>query len=182
MKKIILLLLFPLISFAQVGIGTTTPDLTSILDVAATNKGVLIPRLTTAQMNAIVSPSQSLIIYNADVNLYYYFSSASSAWMPINVGSIVTVTGTTYTLSAIDNGRIIDCTSATAVSITVPNTLPVGFQVSITQSGVGAVTVTASGGMVINNRWAGTGTSGQWAKIGLEVRDVNSAVLSGDVK
>jgi len=168
--------------FAQVGIGTTTPNSNSILDVTSSSQGILVPRLTTAQLNAIVAPPQSLMAYNTDVDLFYYYSTANSAWIPVNTGSIVNIPGTTYTLSAADNGRIIDCSAATAVTITVPNTLPVGFQVSITQSGVGAVTLAASGGMVINNRWSGTGTSGRWAKIGLEVRATNSAVLSGDVK
>ena len=122
------------------------------------------------------------MVYNTDVNLFYYYSSASSAWMPVNVGSIVNVPGTSYTLSATDNGRVIDFSAATTVTLTVPNTLPVGFQVSVTQSGLGNVTLVASGGMVINNRYSATQTNGQWSKIGLEVRAVNSSVLSGDAK
>lgn len=178
----LLVLMISTFSFGQVGIGTTNPDLTSILDVTANNKGILIPRLTSAQLNSIVSPPQSLMVYNTDVNLYYYYSSASSAWMPVNVGSIVNIPGTSYTLSAIDNGRVIDFSAATTVTLTVPNTLPVGFQVSITQSGLGNVILVGSGGMVINNRYSATQTNGRWSKIGLEVRAVNSSVLSGDAK
>ena len=184
-QPLILFFLSLLLSYAasaQIGIGTTTPNSRSILDVTSSTQGILVPRLTTAQLNAIVSPPQSLMVYNTDVDLFYYFSTANSAWIPVNTGSVVNIPGTTYTLSTTDNGRIIDCSAATAVTITVPNTLPTGFQVSITQSGVGAVTLAASGGMVINNRWGGTATSGRWAKIGLEVRATNSAVLSGDVR
>ena len=38
-----------------------------------------------------------------------------------------------------------------------------------------------SGGMVVSNRWFATQSAGQWAKVGIEVRATNSAVLSGDV-
>ncbi|MFB0924050.1 MAG: hypothetical protein QMB65_02005, partial [Vicingaceae bacterium] len=50
--------------FAQVGIGTTTPDTSSILDVSSTNKGLLIPRLTTTERDNITLPAKGLIIYN----------------------------------------------------------------------------------------------------------------------
>lgn len=182
MKKIVFLFFFSITTFSQVGIGTVNPNTTTMLDVTANDKGILIPRLNNAQLNAIVSPPQSLIVYNTDVNLYYYYSTANNAWMPINVGSIINSNVTSYTLAAIDNGRIIDFTSATTVTVTVPNTLPVGFQVSITQAGTGSVAFVGSGGMVINNRYSGTQTSGQWSKIGIEVRAINSVILSGDVK
>lgn len=180
--SILLLLLCNTIAFSQVGIGTTTPNSNTMLDVTATDKGILIPRLTTAQINAIALPSQSLMVFNTDVNLYYYYSTSSNAWMPVNVGSIVTVTGTTYTLSATDNGRILDFTSNTAITLSVPNTLPVGFQVSITQAGTGQITLVGTGGMVINNRWGGTTSAGQWAKLGIEVRATGVCVSSGDLR
>jgi hypothetical protein len=167
---------------AQVGINTITPDSNSMLDVSATNKGILIPRLTTTQINAIVALVQSLMVFNTDVNLYYYFSTSSNAWMPVNVGSIVKVAGTSYTLTANDNGRIIDFSSNTAITLTVPNTLPTGFQVSITQAGTGQISIVGSGGMNVHNRWGASKTSGQWSKAGIEVRDVNIAVSSGDLR
>jgi hypothetical protein len=49
---------------AQVGIGTTTPDASSVLDVESTDKGFLPPRLTTAERDAIASPAQGLTIFN----------------------------------------------------------------------------------------------------------------------
>ena len=49
----------------NVGIGTTTPDATAILDVTSSNKGVLVPRLTTAQRTAITTPAQGLLVYDA---------------------------------------------------------------------------------------------------------------------
>jgi microcystin-dependent protein len=57
------LLLLALLSFgpclqslkAQVGIGTSTPDVNAMLDVTSTTKGILLPRLTTAQQNTLAS-------------------------------------------------------------------------------------------------------------------------------
>jgi hypothetical protein len=168
--------------FSQVGIGTTAPNVTSIFDVTSSTKGILVPRLTSTQRVAIASPAQSLMVYDTDVDLFYYYSISNNSWTAINVGSINNISATSYTLSTLDNGRILDFSAATNVTLTVPNTLPTGFQVSITQSGLGNVFLVASGGMVLNNRYGGTQTSGQWAKIGLEVRASNSTVISGDVK
>ena len=51
---------------AQVGVGTTTPDAKAALDIRATDKGLLIPRLTAAQRAAIVTPPQGLMVYQTD--------------------------------------------------------------------------------------------------------------------
>ena len=69
--------------FAQVGIGTTTPDNSSILQVESTNQGVLLPRLSTAQRNAIASPATSLLIYNTNSKEFQfnYGTPASPNWV-----------------------------------------------------------------------------------------------------
>ena len=110
------------------------------------------------------------------------WDATTSAWRPAGGFQVVTIGSATYTLSSADLGRILDFTSNTAITLTVPNALTTGFQVSITQAGTGSITVVGSGGMVVNNRWGGTRTSGRWAKAGIEVRATNSAVLSGDVQ
>ena len=51
---------------AQVGIGTTTPHASSILEVESNNKGFLPPRLTHNLRNSIPSPSEGLIVYCTD--------------------------------------------------------------------------------------------------------------------
>jgi hypothetical protein len=50
----------------NVGIGTTTPNPSAVLDVSSTNKGLLLPRMSTTQRNAIVSPAVGLTILNTD--------------------------------------------------------------------------------------------------------------------
>ena len=65
-NKILLTLGFvatSLTSFAQVGVGTTSPDASAALDIESTTKGFLPPRMTKTQMDDIVSPAEGLMVY-----------------------------------------------------------------------------------------------------------------------
>jgi hypothetical protein len=62
----------------SVGINTTTPDASAILDIASNSKGMLIPRMSVAQRNAIASPANSLIIYNTTSRCLEIFTD--NAW------------------------------------------------------------------------------------------------------
>lgn len=53
---------------AQVGIGTVSPNSSSILDVYSDTKGFLMPRLSTAQRDAMIAPATGLMIYNHTKN------------------------------------------------------------------------------------------------------------------
>ncbi|MBL4585906.1 MAG: collagen-like protein, partial [Flavobacteriales bacterium] len=57
----------------NMGIGTSTPDPSAILELDATDKGFLVPRLTTVQRNAVVSPATGLMVYDTDVDQFWYF-------------------------------------------------------------------------------------------------------------
>jgi hypothetical protein len=85
MKKMILLLVpcclllailsLPKGAFSQnVGIGTTAPNTSAMLDVQSTNKGLLPPRMTTIQRDAIVNPSSGLIIFNTTTQSIQFFT------------------------------------------------------------------------------------------------------------
>ena len=78
MTKTFLLLLTSLayscISFSQnVGIGTLTPNSSAQLDITSTNKGVLIPRMTTTQRNAITSPAKGLMVFDSTATSLWYY-------------------------------------------------------------------------------------------------------------
>ena len=70
-------------AFAQnIGINTTgaTPNASALLDVDAApgnNKGLLIPRMTTAQRDLIVSPAQSLLIYDITTKCFEFWENSS---------------------------------------------------------------------------------------------------------
>src|SRR4030095_8206451 len=73
MKKILLFLQFLTLvtycSFSQsIGIGTTTPDPSSALDINSTNKGLLIPRMNINSINAIINPAMGLLVYDSVAN------------------------------------------------------------------------------------------------------------------
>jgi len=69
-STIVMLVMFCLSShaIAQIGIGTSTPHPSAILDVSSTNKGLLLPRMTTLERDLIISPANGLLIYNTTAN------------------------------------------------------------------------------------------------------------------
>jgi len=69
-KTIFTILMFAFIglsnSYAQVGIGTETPDPSAKLDLTSSSQGFLPPRMTEAERNNITTPATGLIIYCTD--------------------------------------------------------------------------------------------------------------------
>ena len=65
MKKItvIVLMLFTVLSYAQVGINIAIPNASAALDVTSTSLGFLPPRMTAVQRDAITSPALGLMVF-----------------------------------------------------------------------------------------------------------------------
>lgn len=78
----------PISLFSQpVGIGTTTPHPSAVLDVSGSSGGLLIPRMSVAERNAIASPAKGLIVFVTNDSSLYYFDGdwqklvpASQSW------------------------------------------------------------------------------------------------------
>lgn len=110
MKKIAYVLLMLCIGglscYAQVGIGTTNPDNSSILDIESTDRGILIPRLTTAQINAIVNPANGLMVYNTDLKEFQFNCGTIGTpdWSKISHPSSVKYSNTDTTTNINNNG------------------------------------------------------------------------------
>ena len=68
-----------LTAFAQVGINTNTPEASAALDVTSTEGGILIPRLTETQRDAIASPATGLMVFQTDQTTGFYFFNGA-AW------------------------------------------------------------------------------------------------------
>src|SRR5580765_4947500 len=68
-------------STGAAGIGTTSPNASSLFEVVSTSKGILIPRMTQTQRDAIAAPSTALLIYqtNKTPGFYYYDGSKWTA-------------------------------------------------------------------------------------------------------
>ncbi|MBL6446565.1 tail fiber protein [Fulvivirga sp. 29W222] len=111
--------LFTSVLFGQVGVNNPNPDPSSILDINANDKGILIPRMTSAEMTLISSPAEGLLVYNKDESRFYFYNAG---WFALNemvrsAGSSdishtgdVNVTGevsaTSYGLNASGNGPV----------------------------------------------------------------------------
>jgi hypothetical protein len=57
-----------------VGIGTSNPESSALLEFTSTEKGFLPPRMTMEEVFAITNPSDGLIVYNADIHVPVYFN------------------------------------------------------------------------------------------------------------
>lgn len=143
--------------YSQVGIGTTNPDASSALEINADNAGVLFPRLTTAQRNAISNPATGLLIYNKTSGTFDYNTGTPTSpnWISIetskqksgtyNVGSTttgwnyynVTFTGKTFTtvpsitLTFREGTGINNSATYTMNHIKVANASTSGFTIAI---------------------------------------------------
>jgi hypothetical protein len=90
---IIIILFFDLTyGFGQnnVGIGTNTPDSNAILEMNATDKGILIPRMTSTQRNNM-TPSlgltqEGLLVYDNDSTKFFYWNGYS--WQTFGSGAM----------------------------------------------------------------------------------------------
>lgn len=67
------LFLFAKTSVAQVGINIESPEQGSVLDVYSEEKGILFPRMTTAQKLAIPSPADGLMVYDTDIHSHFIY-------------------------------------------------------------------------------------------------------------
>ncbi|MFC4263645.1 hypothetical protein ACFOWM_12190 [Ferruginibacter yonginensis] len=110
-------------SEGNVGIGTSTPNATAILDINSTNKGILFPRITTAQMIAIIAPATGLQIYNSTTNSIWVYNGTNwlenanktdkSKWQFVGSKTILSTLSDGVTARTVgkefiiaDNGRI----------------------------------------------------------------------------
>jgi len=57
------------------GVGSSTLDASAILTVTGTTKGLLFPRMTTTQKNAISSPTAGLVVYDTSLNKLCVFTT-----------------------------------------------------------------------------------------------------------
>ena len=86
--------------YGQTTMGGTTPNASAELDVQSTSRGMLPPRLTTAQRNAIVNPATGLLIFNTTLNCVEMNigTPTSPAWGCFNTTNTVTAASATPTV------------------------------------------------------------------------------------
>jgi hypothetical protein len=107
MRKLTTLIAFALVTKFTMAQGVAinnnnaVPNNSAMLDVQSTTKGMLIPRMTTAQRTAIASPAKGLMVFDTDVNSFWFYNGI--AWtnlLPSGGGTGWGLTGNTGTNSA----------------------------------------------------------------------------------
>lgn len=81
---------------AQVGIGTTTPHNTAVLELNSNSKGFLAPRMNSSARTGIISPATGLLVFDTDYNRFYFYNG--SAWVYLDSGVPITQSVITDTL------------------------------------------------------------------------------------
>ena len=106
MKKITLiaLMLFTALGYAQVGINTNNPDASAALDITSTTGGLLPPRMTTTERDAI-SAAKGLVLFNTTLNtLQINEGDATTAnWVSLSSAA----TSPTYSIGDVVNGGVV---------------------------------------------------------------------------
>jgi hypothetical protein len=134
----------------QVGVGTNSPNASAAMDVTSVTGGLLPPRMTATQMNAIAAPATGLVVLNTTTNCLEYYSGIS--WQtvvcpcsgpPATPGSI---TGAT-SICASSAGNVYSI--ATVANATSYNwTVPAGATIT---AGTGTTSITVTFGSTSGN-------------------------------
>lgn len=88
-KHFLIAVLFSIVSAKinaqqSVGIGTSTPNSSAMLDITSTTKGLLLPRMTSAQRTAIASPAAGLMVYETTSTSIWVYTGL--AWLQLGTG------------------------------------------------------------------------------------------------
>ncbi len=132
----------------SMGLGTSTPDASALLDLTSTTKGLLAPRMTSAERGSIPSPAVGLVVYDTDVKDLMINTPTGWATPGSSAASGVTlVSGTAPVLVA--NGNTTPTISLPAASAGVSGYLSGADWSTFNAKGSGTVTgVTASAPLV----------------------------------
>ena len=161
--------------------GAVVLDADDISDASTTNKFVTAADITNlGNLSGTNTGDQDLSSYLQSVSAGD-LTDANFDGLEISGfdASINDQTGTTYTLVAGDNGKVVVLDNASAVTVTVPSGLGAGFNCSFVQKGAGQVSFAASS-TTINNRQSHTKINAQYGVASIVAYAADTFVLAGD--
>lgn len=95
--------------------GTNTTEPTALLQLDSTTEGVLVPRMTTTQRDAISSPAESLLIFNITTNRFNWYDADNTTWRELSASGLSS-TITADQLFLDDNSELTIATGAITVT------------------------------------------------------------------
>ena len=104
----------------SLSIGSSTQEATALLTITSTTQGVLPPRMTTAQKNAISTPATGLIVFDTDLGTLEIFSGSWVSLSPALPRAVTTISTNTTITNTTDRNIKVD-TSGGDVTITLPD-------------------------------------------------------------
>jgi hypothetical protein len=122
---------------------------------------------TTASSGAFTSLSATGSLTGGNSN-----SSSISGF----TANVITIS-TNYSITAADNGKVIQSTGATAISITIPTGLPTGFNCTVVQMGAGQITFSGT----FLNRTGFTKTASQYSVVSILHLGSNNILVTGEM-
>lgn len=139
----------------NVGIGTKNPDPSALLDLSSTTKGLLLPRMTQAQRDAIKNPVAGLIVYQTDQAIGTYTYNGTT-WQPSNakIGEALVAGAWDKQGNSIDGTDFIGSTNGVSLVFKVNNLRSglIDYNFGNTLFGYRAgVALTPSGSQGVNN-------------------------------
>lgn len=148
----------------NVGIGTTTPDASSLLDLTSTTQGFLMPRMTSTQRNAIAAPVLGLQVFDTSVNVPYYYSTSWQKMMqnPMTTGGDIvygSASGVATRLANGTSGQYLKSNGGTAAPSWSNGVAPTAPSKQVFLSGSGTYT-TPAGVQYLRVRMIGGGAGG----------------------
>lgn len=130
----------------------SAPNSSAMLDVSSTTKGLLTPRMTSAQRTAISSPATGLIVYQTDGTAGFYYYDGSSWVVLLNGGNTIPVanggTGATSASSARTNLGLGTLATQDASAVAITGGAVNGTTVGASTASTGSFTTLATSGNI----------------------------------
>ena len=143
----------------NIGVGTVSPDASSISDLTSTTQGFLMPRMTTIQRNAIANPANGLMVFNLTTGCpNYFFNSQWFEWCGTGVTPVAAISS-------------INCAGATTTGSLTQGMLSNNVSVSIGYLG-------GNGGSYSSQSISSTGVTGLTATLSQGNMAIGAGTLS----